>query len=700
MINLKDAKYYTNRELSWLRFNTRVFDQAKKRESPLLERLKFLAIYGTNLDEFYMIRVAGLKELFKEGVSLTGMDRLTPLEQLKEIRNYLHVELDDLETIFKNIFEGLSKEGVSIKKYSQLNQTLQKKARSYFFESIFPVIIPIAIDSTHPFPHLNNLSFGMVLKILDDEENIKYGLVRIPRVLPRFIEITKGTYVPIESILKNFIADIFPRHSLVSSSAFRVTRNADIEIEEEEADDFMEILEEGLQLRKKGKFVRLEIEKNEDRDLIGFLTKHISIFKDDIYEFDIPINLGTLWQIVGNKDFAHLTAPIYKPKTLPPFHSNEKILTVIEKQDVMLYHPFDSFDPVVKFIQESAKDPKVIAIKMTLYRVGPDSPIVKSLIEASHEGKQVTAMVELKARFDEENNVHWAKTLENAGAHVIYGIQSLKVHAKIALVIKRDKCGKLKQYIHLATGNYNPSTSKIYTDISYFSSDEEIIKDGTKLFHHLTGYAKDAKLDTLFMAPTQIKQTLVKLIEEESKLGKDGYVLAKANSLVDADVTKALYKASMAGTKIDLIIRGICAIKPKVAGVSDNIRVISIIGKYLEHARIYYFKHANPKIYISSADLMTRNLDRRIELMTGITDEDLAQKLYDILQIQLKDNTLAYELNQDGEYSSVERAKDEAKVDCQQFMEDFVENINKKAKTNTKSNSKIEKLATRLLQDS
>lgn len=697
MINLKDSKYYINRELSWLRFNTRVFDQARKPKSPLLERLKFIAIYGTNLDEFYMIRVAGLKELHKEGVTITGMDRLTPLEQLREIRAYLHNELLSVSEVFFEIFDKLAHEGIFLKKYEDLNITLQKKARSYFFENIFPVIIPIAIDLTHPFPHLNNLSFGMVLKLIDDENSTKYGLVRIPRVLSRFVEISKGIYIPIESIVKHFIPEIFPRHTLISSSVFRVTRNADIEIEQEEADDFLEILEEGLQLRKKGKFVRLEIERNEDRDLVEFLSKHIDIFKDDIYEFDMPINLGTLWQIVSNKFFSYLTLPSYKPKTLPPFNTNQKILSVLDKQDVMLFHPYDSFDPVMKFIQESAKDPDVIAIKMTLYRAGKDSQIVKSLIEASQEGKQVTAMVELKARFDEENNLHWAKTLEDAGAHVIYGIRSLKVHAKIALVVKREKSGILKQYIHLATGNYNPATAKIYTDISYFSSKEDIVNDGTKFFHHLTGYAKSPRLDNLFMAPTQIKTKLLKLIEDEIKHANEGHIIIKANSVVDPEVIKALYRASMAGVKIELIVRGICAIRPNISKVSENIRVKSIVGKYLEHARIYYFKHSIPKIYIASADLMSRNLDRRVELMTPITDDIIADKLYDILQIQLKDNVLSYELMADIDYIKVVKKDDEVEMNSQQYMEEYVENLNKKTK---KASSRVNKLANRLLNDS
>ncbi len=695
MTNLKDSKLYINRELSWLRFNTRVFDQAKKVHSPLLERLKFIAIYGTNLDEFYMIRVAGLKDLYSEGVSASGIDKLTPLEQLSEIRTYLKGELQDVEITFNEIFSKLENEGIAIRKFSELNQTLQRKAKKYFYDNIFPVIVPIAIDTTHPFPHLNNLSFGLVVK-LSDGEVIKYALIRIPRILPRFVEISKGIYLPIGNLVENFISDIFPHHELISSTPFRVTRNADIDIEEEEADDFMEILEEGLKLRKKGKFVRLEIGKCDDSDLLQFLRKHIRINDGDIYEFSIPLNLGTLWQIVGHKAFSHLTLPNFKPKLLPPFDLNQPIISVIDKQDVMLFHPFESFDPVVKFIEEAAKDRDVLAIKMTLYRVGKDSPIVKSLIEASQEGKQVTAMVELRARFDEENNLHWAKALEEAGAHVIYGITGFKVHAKIALVIKRDKDGGLKQYVHLSSGNYNSATAKVYTDISLFSNNDSLTKDATRFFHHLTGFAKGAYLGTLLMAPTQIKQFIIKMIEEEIKKKEEGRIILKANAIIHPEVIIALYRASMAGVKIDLIVRGICAIRPKIKDVSENIRVISIIGKYLEHARIYYFKHSSPKIFIASADLMPRNLDRRVELMTPILDESISNKLYELLNLQMRDNVLAYELLSDGTYQKVEHKKGELAIDSHKFMEDFVDKISKTVK---KVDSK-EKLVMRLFKES
>jgi len=407
MINLKDPKLYNNRELSWLQFNTRVLKQAQDESQPLLERLKFLAIYGTNLDEFYMIRVAGLKKLFSAGVMVSGADRLTPLQQLREIRKYLHQELQVVEYTLTDIFKKLQKEGIFVKSYDEVSSQQKHELNRYFTEQIYPVIVPIAVDATHPFPHLNNLSFGLIVKLkdLDNDAIERNGIVRIPRVLPRFVELENGIYVPIESVVAEHISDLFPGYKLQNHVAFRVTRNADIEIEEEEADDFMEILEEGLRLRKKGELVRLELGQETNPDLLNFFNRHTNIFKDDIYRLSSILNLGSLWQIVGNKDFAHLTTPPFKPRLLPPFDSNENIFSAIDKQDALLYHPYESFEPIVKLIQTASKDPEVVSIKMTLYRSGTNSPIVNALMQAAESGKQVTTMVELKARFDEENNL-------------------------------------------------------------------------------------------------------------------------------------------------------------------------------------------------------------------------------------------------------------------------------------------------------
>jgi len=679
MLNLKNPDLYNNRETSWLQFNTRVLKQALDESLPILERLKFLAIYGTNLDEFYMIRIAGLKKLFAVGIVVSSADKLTPLQQLREIREYLHQEQQVAEHCLVSILKKLEHEGIKVKDYHELTQGQKHYLGRYFDENIYPVIIPIAVDATHPFPHLNNLSFGLIVKLRDsDNASIeRFGIIRVPRVLDRFVELENDTYVPIESIVAERVEDLFPGYSLIKFASFRVTRNADIEIEEEEADDFLEIMEEGLKLRRKGAMVRLEVGSDGDEEIVNFFNRHTNVYQDDIFRFHTFLNLSSLWQIVSNKRFAHLLLEPFKTKTLPPLDSNENIFTTLEKQDILLLHPYESFDPVVMFIQTAAKDPDVVSIKMTLYRSGKDSPIVKALMGASDAGIQVTVMVELKARFDEENNLVWAKALEKAGAHVIYGIKGFKVHAKATLITKK-KNGKLKQYAHIGTGNYNPATSKIYTDMSYLTSKDEITNDMTRFFHFLTGFSKKGKLNELYMSPSQIKPKILSLIQNEARKKSDGRIIAKLNSLVDEDVIRALYKASQAGVKIDLIVRGICCLKPGIEGVSENIRVISIIGKYLEHARAFYFKNDEAGVYISSADWMPRNLTRRIELLTTIKDPKAKDRIIQVLKLQCADNALAHELQSDGSYIKVKH--DDTKViNNHLLLEDYVNKVSKAA---------------------
>ncbi|TKX31663.1 RNA degradosome polyphosphate kinase [Campylobacter aviculae] len=686
---------FLNRELSWLQFNSRVLNQCAK-PIPLLERLKFITIYCTNLDEFYMIRVAGLKQLFSAGVNTSSSDEMTPLEQLKAIRKYLHEEKQLLERYFREITQDLEKENLFIKQYEHLDENLKQKCDEYFFSNIFPVIVPIAVDATHPFPHLNNLSFSLAVKICDKShpELIKFGMVRISRVLPRFYEVVSNIYVPIESIVHQHIEEIFPGYKLLASAAFRVTRNADIVIEEEEADDFMMILEQGLKLRRKGAFVRLQIQKDADEQIVEFLSTHMKIFHKDVYEYSILLNLPRLWQIVGNKAFTHLLSPLYTPKTLPPFDENLSIFDAIDKEDILIIQPYESFDPVYKFIKEASQDPEVISIRMTLYRVEKNSNIVQALIDAASEGKQVTVMVELKARFDEENNLHWAKALENAGAHVIYGIRGFKVHAKVSQVIRKQG-EKLKFYIHLSTGNYNASSAKIYTDISYFTNQTEIAQDVTSFFHILSGFNKNRHLNTLSMSPNQIKEKILEMIHLEASKGDKGAIIAKMNSLVDSDIIKALYKASSQGVQIDLIVRGICCLKPNQE-YSKNIRIRSIIGKYLEHARVFYFKHSEPNYFISSADWMPRNLERRLELMTPIFDEKNKAKLAQFLRLQLSDNTLAYELQNNGEYVKIQH--NDKTIDSQQTLEDYISKIYQTFKKDT-DQAKAAQLASKLFNE-
>ncbi len=699
MINLKNPNLYNNRELSWLQFNTRVLKQAQDESLPLLERLKFLAIYGTNLDEFYMIRVAGLKKLFSAGIIVSGADRLTPLQQLKEIRKYLHQEQQVVEHCLGGILKKLEDEGIEVKSYDTVNQHQKNQLNRYFYENIYPVIIPIAIDATHPFPHLNNLSFGLIVKLRDcDDESIeRFGIIRVPRVLSRFVELESGIYVPVESLVAQHVEDLFPGYKLDKYAAFRVTRNADIAIEEEEADDFMEILEEGLKLRRKGEMVRLEVGANGDEEIINFFNRHTNVYKDDIYKFHTFLNLSSLWQIVSNRDFAHLLPPPFKPKTLPPLDNNESLFNTLEKQDILLYHPYESFEPVIKLIQDASKDPDVVSIKMTLYRSGTNSPIVQALMNASESGKQVTVMVELKARFDEENNLIWAKALEKSGAHVIYGIKGFKVHAKATLITRR-KNGKLKQYAHLGTGNYNPSTAKIYTDLSYMTSKDEVTNDLTRFFHFLTGFSKKGKLNELYMSPSQIKPKILSLIQNETRKGTNGQIIAKVNSLVDEDVIRALYKASLAGVKIDLIVRGICCLRPGIKDVSENIRVISILGKYLEHPRVFYFKNDATQVYISSADWMPRNLVRRIELLTAIKDKTSKGKIIQILKLQCSDNTLSHELQSDGSYIKIKKGTSERTINNHKLLEDYVNRIAKATKKETANH--VQQLVNRLFIES
>ncbi len=688
-VDLNNPSLYTNRELSWLRFNSRVLFQSQIKSNPLLERLKFIAIYYTNLDEFYMIRVAGLKQLYSARITSSGSDEMLPVDQLEAISKHLHSEQKVLEKNYFEIVEELKKENLFITRYKYLSDEQKQKADKFFHEQIFPVIIPIAVDATHPFPPLNNLSLSLAVKLSDEEneDDIKFAMIRIPRILPRFIKLDENTYINIESLVRVHAQNIFPGYKVISTTYFRVTRNADIEIEEEEADDFMEILEQGLKLRKKGAFVRLEVEKDADSELLAFLNKYLKINKRDIYEYATPLNLGALWDIIGNKNFSHLLLPVHRPKSLPPLDSGENIFEILDRQDVLTMQPYESFEPVVKLIQDSANDPEVLSIRITLYRVGKNSPIVKALIDAANNGKQVTAVVELKARFDEENNLIWARALEDAGAHVIYGIPGFKVHAKVAQIIRRDN-NKLKTYLHFSTGNYNEQTAKLYTDISYFTSREEFTDDSITFFHILTGFSKKQKLKNLIMSPTQMKSTLLNLIKQERQKGSDGKIIAKMNSLVDSDVIKALYKASNAGVKIELIVRGICCLKPGIKGVSENIRVTSIIGKYLEHSRIFYFKNSDPKVFIASADWMPRNLEKRYELMVPIYEKALSYKLYDLLNLQINDNVLSWQLDSSGEYEKIEPKEGEKPINSQEFLEHYVNKIYKQSKKNRSSGKK------------
>lgn len=655
---------YFNRELSWLKFNHRVLLQSGNMQLPILERLKFIAIYGINLDEFYMIRVAGLKKLYQKGIARVGADKMTPLQQLEAIRKTLRYQKQELERSFDSILQSLSLEGIKILPYQELQEEDKLKARKYFFENLYPVIVPIVVDIIHPFPHFNNLSFGIILKLKNTKnpQDVRFALIRIPRFFPRFVDLGDGVFVLCESIVGEFAGCVFEGFEVLSWCPFRITRNADFEIEEEEADDFIELLNEGLKARKKGEIVRLQVGRNQDQSLVEFLQTHIGLTCEDVYQYRIPLNLGALWEIVSHRNYPNLRHPYYQPKISETL-KNSNLFEVLDHQEVMLFHPYESFDPVVRFIQQASKDPDVVSIKMTLYRVGKDSPIIQALIEAA-EHKQVNVVVELKARFDEENNLGWVRALESAGAHVVYGAVGLKVHAKIALVLKKIKNQNIKGYVHICSGNYNIQSAKTYTDISLLSSKDELVKDAIKFFHSLsTGLSNQTELQTIMMAPAQIKPQILSLIEGEKSKGSEGQIIMKMNALVDAEIIDALYEASNAGVKIHLIVRGICCLRPSAEGLSENIRVISIVGKYLEHARIYYFKHGG--VYFSSADMMSRNLERRVELLIPVRDHNLALRLLRILKLQLSDSDGAYELLESGEYCKVLGDGENSQIECE-----------------------------------
>lgn len=651
---------YFNRELSWVKFNHRVLLQSMDSSLPLLERLKFIAIYAINLDEFYMIRVAGLKKLYQKGIFRVGNDGMSPKDLLKKIEKALRDQKTELEKSYAQIHSQLAKNGVQILKYSELKEDDKRKAKEYFFANLYPVIVPVVVDSIHPFPHLNNLSFGIALKMLTPNQDIRFALIRIPRFFPRFVEIKEGVFLLCESLVGEFAEYIFEGYKVLDWCTFRITRNADFEIEEE-ADDFLTLLNERLKARKKGEIVRLQVGRKSDRSFLQFLQTHIHLQEGDIYEYDLPLNLGSLWQIISHRNYSHLLHSPFQPKN-PLKLNEENLFEQINKRDIVLFHPYESFDPVVEFISQASKDPDVLSIRMTLYRVGKNSPIIKSLIEAA-ESKQVSVLVELKARFDEENNLGWVKALEDAGAHVVYGAVGLKVHAKTALVLKKTQ-ESVKGFVHIGSGNYNVQSARTYTDISLFSAREEIVSDVIKFFHSLsTGLSSTTHLHTLFMAPAQIKPHILELIAKEKEKGMEGQIIMKMNALVDGDVIDALYQASGAGVKIELIVRGICAIRPKIKGLSENIRVISIIGKYLEHARIYYFRHGG--VYFASADMMPRNLERRVELLVPIQDEKIAQRLLAILSLQVNDTQGAYELQSNGEYEKVAGEGENSQNECE-----------------------------------
>ena len=637
-VNLDSPSLFINRELSWLEFNKRVLEEAQDKGNPLLERVKFLAIFFTNLDEFFMIRVAGLKKMLSAGINSPSFDGLPPKEQLRRISKKTRELLKETEKTYKELLRELKEEDIYLYSYKELPKKLKKKADAYFKEFVFPVLTPLAVDLTHPFPHLPSLSFNIIVEMISTE--LRFGLVPVPKVLPRFVELEKGKYILIEELILNHLTELFPQQKIRSSATFRLTRDADIIIQEDEADDLLEAIEKGLRRRRFGAPVRLEVNGGSEL-LLTLLKDELELQEQDIYQLKIPLNLSDLWELYAKEERSDLKFPPYVPYYPPQFEV--EVFTALKNKSSILYHPYESFDPIVELVEEAAEDPNVLAIKQTLYRVGKNSPIVEALSKAAQNGKEVTAVVELKARFDEESNIVWAKKLEEDGVHVVYGVPGLKTHAKLLMIVRKEE-GKIKRYVHLGTGNYNVETAKVYTDISYLTSDEEIGEDVSRIFNVITGYFHPPELKKLFISPVNLKEKVLSLIEEEKER-----IVAKMNSLVDPEIIKALYRASMRGVKVDLIVRGICCLRPQVKGISENIRVISIVGKYLEHARIFYFKTPD-KVFISSADWMPRNFHRRVETLVPVEEENLKVKLKEILEIQLKDTAKARLLRADGTY--------------------------------------------------
>lgn len=653
---------YFNRELSWLAFNRRVFELARAESQPLLERLKFLSIVASNLDEFFEIRVAGLIQQVESGVNRASMDGLGPKEQLRRIREVTSSLMRDMYDFWgKELVPAMKDEGIHFKKVVGLTRTEKKWLQDYFDEQVYPVLTPMGIDPAHPFPQLANKSLNVLLSLRDPsskEKETMMAVIPVPRILPRVIQVEAGrehsVYIFLSDVIKLFVQRLFPGYKVRGAWAFRITRNSDLYIDEEEVDNLLKTIEEELHKMLRGDSVRLEIEDDVDDEILNRLLRSIDLGKQYVYRIDGPINMMRLLSVYGLLERPELKDAPFQPHVPQALSNRNELFLNIRNGDHLLHHPYDSFNPVVDFLHTAADDPKVFAIKQTLYRTSGDSPIIEALKRASANGKQVTALVELKARFDELNNIQWARELEEVGVHVVYGLVGLKTHCKTCLVVRREDDG-LRRYCHLGTGNYNPKTAKIYTDLSLFTADEALTCEVADLFNTLTGFSRDPEFKHLLVAPFNLHPGMQKLIQREArnaKAGKPARIIAKTNSLIEKGTIDNLYAASQAGVKIDCIVRGICGLVPGVKGLSENITVHSILGRYLEHSRIYYFENAGaePEIFIGSADWMARNFFSRIECVFPVRDPKIKAEIAEsILPTMLKDTT-ATTLRSNGAY--------------------------------------------------
>jgi len=679
LLNLDDPSLYLNREIAWLAFNDRVFGEARDPTHPLLERVKFVAIGHSNLDEYYMVRVSSFQQQVDIGLTDVSADGLTSQQQLDLVRAHVLPMLAESGEFFQDtLVPELERAGILLRDYDQLSKSQQKIMRAYFEREVFPVLTPLALGAGHPFPHISNLSLNLAVIVRDPEIGERFARMKVPGVLPRLVPCPgDGTqlecFVWLEQIIAANLAVLFPGLQVTESHPFRVTRDAELEIQEDEASDLLSTVEQGLQRRYFGDVCRLEISHAMPDRLRALLVDNLLVDPQDVYALNEPLGLSDLMQIwkLDRPDLKDAPlAPAVPPGLLDPDNS---ILDLIGTQDMLLHHPFDAFSPVLDFIRAGSKDPDVLAMKQTLYRVGPNSPIVKSLSEARDDDTQVAVLVELKARFDEENNIEWARALEDAGVHVVYGLVGLKTHCKVALLVRKERDGALRRYVHLGTGNYNPMTARIYTDLSFFTARPDIGADVSELFNLLTGYSRQRRYRKLLVAPVNMRERFLEMIAREAewaRRGRPARLIFKTNTLSDEPIIRALYEASQAGVQIDLIVRGVCCLRPGVPGVSDNIRVVSIVGRFLEHSRIFYFHNGGrPQIYMGSADLMRRNLDRRVEVLFPLENAAFKRQVKQgMLDIYLADTARAHLLRTDGTYVRVRPAPGEAPFSAQDWF--------------------------------
>jgi polyphosphate kinase len=674
---LKPNQYF-NRELSLLEFNRRVLEEALDEHNRLLERLKFLSIFNSNMDEFFMIRVSGIREQVKAGVGERSPDGMTPGEEISAIRR-LAISLFEVQSAFfiDTLKPALAKTGINIADYEELTEEDKLGLRDYFENIVFPVCTPLAVDPGHPFPHISNLSLNLAVELQDPDGVRHFARVKVPNVLPRFVPLppslgdsrrAPAAYVRLEQVLAANLGALFPQMDLLEVHPFRVIRDADLEIQELEADDLLETIEQSLARRRFGSAVALFMNRGMPDHLRSLLIENLELDDNDVYTIEGPLGLSSLIDLY-QLDRPDLKDTPFTPRIPRVLRETGNLFNAIQRCDILLHHPFDSFNPVVDFIRTAAADKDVLAIKQTLYRVGSRSPIVEALLEAAEAGKQVAVLVELKARFDEENNIEWARALEQAGVHVTYGLIGLKTHCKVALVVRKEGEG-IRRYVHLGTGNYNPTTARLYTDMGMFTCRPEIGADVSELFNYLTGYSKQTRYRKLLVAPITLRSGLLALIEREIKRHrehKDGRLIFKMNGLVDPACIEALYRASQAGVQIDIIVRRMCCLRPGMSRASKNIRVVSVVGRFLEHSRIYYFHNGGKEeVLMGSADLMPRNLDNRVETLFPIEDEGIRNYLvHEVLEAYLRDTAKARILRPDGTYEHVKPPSDMPPFDVQ-----------------------------------